>query len=161
MRIIIIIIIITILLPSLFHSTHHGSSHAIVERAFGGDISRAVSSYHSGESTSLRQAAVAFKVPYATLQRRVSGGLSRSHAHESQQILSTPEEKTLVRWLTHLTATGSPATPALVVEMALEIRNGRLQLEKSEPVNLQTIRQHWVDRSEPVILRFRAYGRSR
>lgn len=45
-----------------------------------------------------------------------------------------------------MTATGYPATPALVVEMALEIRNGRLQLGKSEPVNLQTIGQHWIDR---------------
>jgi hypothetical protein len=81
-----------------------------------------------------------------TVQRHVFGGLSRSSAHENQQILSVAEEKTLVRWITRLTTTGFPASPALVVEMAEEIRVGRLHLGKGESIYLRAISEHWIDR---------------
>ncbi len=49
-------------------------------------------------------------------------------AHEEAQLLSNAEEKTLERWITRLTSTGYPATPALVIETAKQIRLGRVKL---------------------------------
>ncbi|KAK0768038.1 hypothetical protein LTS02_010799 [Friedmanniomyces endolithicus] len=65
------------------------------------DISQAISEYHSGKHTSLRQAADAFSIPCTTLQRRVA----------------------------------EDPSPALVVEMADEIRRGRLQLAKGSDLS--------------------------
>ncbi len=106
------------------------SSHAHHEA----DVSQAISDHPSGKHTSLRQAADAFSIPCTTRQRRMAGSISRSYAHTYQQILSTAEERALVRWIARLKTTGSPASPALIVEMAEEIRRGRLKLAKgSDP----------------------------
>jgi hypothetical protein len=71
---------------------------------------------------------------------------SRSQGHESAQILSYAEEESLLRWLTRLTSTGFPASPALAIEMAEEIRRGRMQLSKIPPPLLRPIGEHWIDR---------------
>jgi hypothetical protein len=57
-----------------------------------------------------------------TLTRRLNGGKSRAEAREEQQLLTKVEEKVLVKWITHLTATGHPARHAFIREMAEEIR---------------------------------------
>ena len=51
-----------------------------------------------------------------------------------------------MRWVTRLTSTGFPASPALVVEMADEIRRGRLQLSRSMASPARPIGEHWIDR---------------
>jgi hypothetical protein len=56
----------------------------------------------------------------------MSGRKSRATAHETEQVLSAAEEKTLSRWITRLTRTGFPASPALAIEMAEEIWRGRV-----------------------------------
>jgi hypothetical protein len=85
------------------------------------DIQAAISAYNSDKELSIRAAACAHSIPYHTLRNRVSGRTSRSQAYEPAQTLLTTEEGTLVRWITRLTKTGFPASPALVVEMAEEI----------------------------------------
>ncbi|KXL48548.1 MAG: hypothetical protein FE78DRAFT_141741, partial [Acidomyces sp. 'richmondensis'] len=60
-------------------------------------------------------------------------------------ILSNAEEKTLVRWIMRLTVTGYPASPALVVDMAKEIRQQRYQL-LSSPAPLRPISKCWLNR---------------
>ena len=77
---------------------------------------------------------------------RLSGQTSRSHAHESMQILSNPEETTLVRWITYLTSTGFPASPALAIQMAEEIRNNQYRLPKASPPSHRSIGKSWLDR---------------
>ena len=85
------------------------------------DVQSAVSALESNEFTSICKAARVFNVLNTTLQDRMSGRSSRATAHELEQILSTTEEKTLVRWVTRLTRTRFPASPALAVQMAEEI----------------------------------------
>ncbi|KAM0706169.1 hypothetical protein Q7P35_006718 [Cladosporium inversicolor] len=109
-------------------------------------IQDAVAAYKSGTYRLIRAAANAFSIPPSTLSYRLAGRTSRSQAHESEQILSHAEEKTLVRWLTRLTSTGFPASPALAIEMAEEIRLRRLQLSKTLPLSLRPVGNRWIDR---------------
>jgi hypothetical protein len=109
-------------------------------------IQDAVAAYESGTHKSVRAAANAFSIPPSTLSYRLAGRTSRSQAHESEQILLHAEEKTLVQWLTRLTNTSFPASPALAIEMAEEIRLGRLQLSKTPPLSLRPIGNRWIDR---------------
>ena len=109
------------------------------------DIYSAVAAYHSKKYKSIRACAHAFGIPYTTFQGRVAGRISRSRSHYSMLILSIAEEKTLVRWITNLTSTGFPATPALAIEMAKEIRRARYQLS-TQPNYLRPIGKSWLDR---------------
>ena len=59
------------------------------------------------------------------------------------------EEKTLVRWITHLTRTGFPASPALAIQMAEEIRRNRYRLSKTPPSSQRPIGKSWLDRFRP------------
>jgi len=110
------------------------------------NIQAAITAYEKQEYKSVRAAALAFSVPASTLRARLAGTPSRSHAHESAQILSSTEEKTLVRWISRLCRTGFPASPKLVVEMAEEIRRARFQLTQWPSSSLRPIGEHWIDR---------------
>jgi hypothetical protein len=109
-------------------------------------IQEALLAYKNKQYVSIRASAHAFHVSYKTLQRRLAGQLPRSTAHEHRQILSNPEEKTLVRWITQLTNTGFPASPALAIEMAEEIRRGRFQLTRNPPSYDRRIGKSWLAR---------------
>lgn len=76
----------------------------------------------------------------------MSGRKSRTEAHEAEQILSNAEEKILARWITRLTRTGFPASPALAIEMAEEIPRGRIQLSKASAPSSRPIGQKWLTR---------------
>jgi hypothetical protein len=94
-------------------------------------------------------ATIEFKVARQTLYDRVNGKLPRNQAHEQDQILSTTEEKELVRWITRLTRTGYPPRHATLREMAEEVRNrrakqindGSIQLTNYDPIG-----QQWIPR---------------
>lgn len=62
------------------------------------------------------------------------------------QILSTDEENALVRWITHLSHTGFPTSPALAVAMAEEIRRCRFRLSRTPPSYPRPIGKSWLDR---------------
>jgi len=85
------------------------------------DVQTAISDIEKGNFTSIRKAARAYDIPYATLRHCMAGRNSRATAHQVEQILSNAEEKTLSQWITRLTRTGFPASPALVVQMAEEV----------------------------------------
>ena len=110
------------------------------------NISSAISAYLSGEYSSLRKAAAAFKAPFSTVQARMAGRNSRATARETQQTLTNTEETTLVRWITRLTRTGFPAAPKLTLEMAEEIRRGRAQLSGQSAIIGRPIGYSWLDR---------------
>jgi len=110
------------------------------------DIQKAISALKNNEYRSIWKAAVAFNVPNTTLQGRMSGRTSRSTAHESEQVLSPAKEKTLARWIMRLTRTGFPASPALALEMALEIRRGRVQVSKAATATPRPIGENWLSR---------------
>lgn len=108
-------------------------------------VDEAISAYQAKQYPSIRATADAFSIPEATLRHRMAGRTSRSHAHRYRQNLSPAEEKTLVRWISQLTITGYPATPALVVEMAEEIRHQRTQISKT-PSSFRPLGKGWLNR---------------
>jgi hypothetical protein len=59
-------------------------------------------------------AAKVLGVSYATIKRRVRGGQTVAESKENVQLLTFPEEKALVGWITYLTSTGHPATHAFI-----------------------------------------------
>jgi hypothetical protein len=129
-----------------FHSRNQSTESSSKPAYSEADIQKAISALKNNEFRSIRKAAVAFNVPNTTLRGRMSGRTSRSTAHESEQILSPAEEKTFARWVTHLTRTGFPASPALAIEMAEEIRRERVQLSKAVTITLRPIGENWLTR---------------
>jgi hypothetical protein len=63
------------------------------------------------------------------------------------QVLSNAEEKTLVRWITHITIAGFPASPSLAIAIAEEIRKNRYQVAWLPPSYPRPIGKSWLDRS--------------
>ena len=108
-------------------------------------IDEAILAIKAKRYKSVRAAAHAFSIPRSTLRYRMAGRTSRSHAHETTQILSSAEEKTLLKWITQLTCTGYPASPALAIQMAETIRSQRYQLSKG-PRPQRPIGKNWLDR---------------
>ena len=82
----------------------------------------ALTAYRKGEYTSIRKCAYAFNIPTSTLSDRLTRANSRSKSHESQKILSTAEEQTLIKTITRLSKSGLPITLPLTRDLAEEIR---------------------------------------
>jgi hypothetical protein len=113
------------------------------------DIQKAITSWKNREFSSIRATAIHFQVPAQTLRDRMAGRKTKAQAREEVQLLSNAEEKTLVRWITRLTSTGFPATPALVIETAEEIRRGRVKLafsQNTQLTQLPPIGHEWLYR---------------
>lgn len=113
------------------------------------DIQKAITSWKYKQFRSIRATAAHFQVPVQTVRDRMAGRKSKAQSLEKAQLLSNAEEKTLVRWITRLTSTGFPATPALVIETAEEIRRGRVKLVNSQgtqPIQLNPIGHEWLYR---------------
>jgi hypothetical protein len=130
-------------IPTVVTMSIESSSKPVYSEA---NIQKAICALKNNEFRSIRKAAIAFNVPNTTLQGRMSGRTSRTTAHELEQVLSPAEEKTLARWITRLTRTGFPASPALAVEMAEEIRRERVQLARAATTTLQPIGENWLKR---------------
>jgi len=108
-------------------------------------VQHAAAAYLSGQYTTIQAAADAFSIPRRTLSYRLTGRSSRSHPHESRQILTYAEEKILVRWITQLTRTAYSPPPVLVIQMAENLRSQRIQLKPSAR-SQRPIGKHWLDR---------------
>jgi hypothetical protein len=109
------------------------------------DLTNALAAYRNREFTSIRKCAYAFNIPYSTLAFRLSTRTSRSKSHESQQILSTAEEKTLLKAITRLSKSGCPITLPLTRDLAEEIRLSRFR-PNSTPTSYPPISKRWIDR---------------
>jgi hypothetical protein len=105
----------------------------------------ALTAYRNGEYTSIRKCAYAFNIPASILSNRLSIRTSRSKSHESQQILSTAEEKTLIKVVTRLSKSGCPITLPLIRDLAEEIRLSRFRLS-STLTSYPPISKKWIDK---------------
>jgi hypothetical protein len=105
----------------------------------------ALTAYRNGEYPSIRKCAYAFNIPVTTLSNRLSTQTSRNKSHESQQILSTAEEKALLKAIIRLTKSGYPITLPLTRDLAEEIRLSRFRLS-STPTSYAPISKRWIDR---------------
>jgi hypothetical protein len=105
----------------------------------------ALTAYRNGEYPSIRKCAYAFNIPVTTLSKRHSTQTSRTKSHELQQILSTTEEKALIKAITRLSKSGCPITLPLTRDLAEEIRLSRFRLS-STPTSYPPISKRWIDR---------------
>ena len=85
-------------------------------------LEAAVAGVSTGKFKTASRAAKVLGLSKSTVYRQKSGGLTRAQAWEAQHILSRPEEKALIVWLTMMAATGNPLNHSFVREMAEEIR---------------------------------------
>jgi len=105
----------------------------------------ALTAYRNGEYISIRKCAYAFNIPTSTLSDRLSIRTSRSKSHESQKILSTAEEETLLKTITRLSKSGCPITLSLTRDLAEEIRLSRFRLS-STPTSYPPLSKRWIDK---------------
>jgi hypothetical protein len=108
-------------------------------------LTTALTAYRNGEYSSLRKCAYAFNIPRSTLSHQLSNRTSYVKSHESQQLLSTAEEKTLFKAITRLSKSGCPLTLPLTRDLAEEIRLSRFRLT-STPTSYPPISKRWIDR---------------
>ena len=109
------------------------------------DLTTAITAYRNGEYTSIRKCAYAFNIPHSTFSDRLTRATTRSRSHESQKILSTAEEETLLKSITRLSKSGCPITLSLTRDLAEEIRLSRFRLS-STPTSYPPISKRWIDR---------------
>jgi len=67
---------------------------------------------------SVDQAAKELSISKTILIRRLKGGKSRSEGQETNQLLTTQEEKALATWISTSMATGNPVQHEFIREMA-------------------------------------------
>ena len=112
-------------------------------------ILKALATLSFKEFPNINQAAKHFNISLITLERWLMSGKSIAESHESTQLLSIPEEKTLAQCITRLTASRFPVTHDLLQEMVEEIRQRRLHdINESfiEYVIYESINQQWTQR---------------
>ena len=105
----------------------------------------AIAAYRNGEYTSVRKCSYAFNIPPSTLSDRLTKATTRSKSHESQKILSTAEEETLIKSIIRLSKAGIPITLPLTRDLAEEIRLSRFRLSLT-PTSYPPISKRWIDR---------------
>jgi hypothetical protein len=88
----------------------------------------AVEGVRNGTYMSVDHAAKALGVSRTTLRMRLSGRQTRKEARESQQLLSTQEEKALADWIANAASSGNPVTHAYIKEVVEGIRKSRSQI---------------------------------
>ena len=92
------------------------------------DLMEALRAYREGEYTSIRACASAYRIPYMTFKDRLQKSKPRKSAHETQQLLTSTEESTLVKWVSRLSKGGFPISLPLTLGLAEEIRLNRQPL---------------------------------
>ena len=103
----------------------------------------------NGQYPSVNHAARECGVPPSTLHHHLNGRQTRVESHEDQQLLSANEEKEIVRWITHATATGYPPRHATLRSMATEIQRRcvcQINDDSIEHVSYPEIGTEWVKR---------------
>jgi hypothetical protein len=105
----------------------------------------ALAAYRNGEYTSTQKCAYAFNIPRSMLLDWLTNRTSYSKSHELQQILSTTEEKTLLKTITRLSNSGCPITLPLTRDLAEEICLSCFCLS-STLTSYSPISVRWIDR---------------
>ena len=103
-----------------------------------GRISLALQALSSSQIRSLRAAASAYDVPFATLRARHLGVPSRADTPANSRKLTDNEEQVLLRKVLQLSSDGFPLQRILVQEMA------NIMLRTKNPAAPQTVGINWV-----------------
>ena len=85
-------------------------------------LEKAIRAYQGVQYSSIRRCADAFQVPFSTLWGRLNGGRSSySEANVDSQLLTTAEEKVIVKWISDLDTRGFPPQVEMVTKLAQQI----------------------------------------
>lgn len=95
----------------------------------------------SGKISSIRAAAEYYGLKYETLRDRKKGAENRVEAHESQQNLTSQEEKAVVRWISKVDDWGWPPKVDYMKQIAL----GFMRSHGPEFQNLK-LGKNWITR---------------
>ncbi|KFY13187.1 hypothetical protein V491_06483 [Pseudogymnoascus sp. VKM F-3775] len=98
-------------------------------------VHEAIIGVKSGKYKSAYAAAKAFGLRPNTVSKRIQGGSTRQEARQKQQLLSTVQEKTLLKWTKELTISGYAPSHRVLREVADEVRTNRRRVYQS---HLQT-----------------------
>jgi len=101
------------------------------------NLQNARKDYINGVEPSIRSAASTYGVPYGTLRDRLQGAQSRVEAHQSEQILSVEEEKSIVRFCEALDDLGHPLKGKMVKAFAMALL---------PPARRRQLGKHWLTR---------------
>lgn len=86
-----------------------------------------------------------FSVHQSTLSERLSGlSRSRTTAHEHEQVLTVQEELCLVSHIRQAALAGQPTSPALIYDVANELRHNRALLTSPSPSSIPPLGKHWL-----------------
>jgi hypothetical protein len=85
------------------------------------DLTTALVAYRNGEYISIQKCAYVFNILAFILSNQLSTRTSYSKSYESQKILLTAEEKTLLKAITRLSKLGCSITLLLTRDLAKEI----------------------------------------
>jgi hypothetical protein len=108
------------------------------------NVTNASNALVNGEYQSIRKAAIAFQIPYSTLQKRRKNQKSYSESHVSQQLLAPIKETTLENWIYRAAKLGAPITLQLMKILASKIQTKRSS--NYDENELSPISDRWVDR---------------
>jgi len=107
-------------------------------------VQEAIAGIKSTKYKSTYDAAKQLGINENTIRNRVMGMKTRAQAREPQQHLTIAEERTLIRWIKHLTATGHPAKHVYIKEMAEELRHERVMSQVNSLNTLPIFGISWV-----------------
>jgi hypothetical protein len=116
-------------------------------------IDEAILGIQSGRYKSAYEATRILGLSKNAITRRASGSLTRVQARQAQQILSSEQERVILRWIKELTAGGYSPGHRLLREVAEEVRSGRSRnLDNASPESIEIAQPHfplgqdWVPR---------------
>jgi hypothetical protein len=119
-------------------------------------ITEALAGIRSGRFKSAYAAGKALGIRPDTVNRRVQGGNSRQEARQKQQLLTTAQQRTLLKWIKQLTISGYAPTHQLLREIAEEVRVNKVRVfdpfshiqpaTPVAPVSRLPLGQEWVKR---------------
>ena len=107
-------------------------------------VQEAIAGIKSTKYKSAYDAAKQLGINENTIRNRVMGMKTRAQAREPQQHLTIAEERSLIRWIKHLAATGHPAKHAYIKEMAEELRHERVMSQVNSLNTLPIFGISWV-----------------
>jgi hypothetical protein len=87
------------------------------------DVTNALNALVNSEYKSICKVAIAFQIPFTTLQNRQKKSKSRIESHVNQQLLTPIEEATLKNWIYQAAKLGTLVTLQLVKILASEIQS--------------------------------------
>jgi len=102
------------------------------------NIQLAMQAYRKSESSSMREMAEKYSVPYSTLRDRLNGAQDQKTSREPMQLFTKQEEKAIVRWCNRLDDWGFPPKLTMVKQMAEHLIQQR--------VGQQKLGKHWLKR---------------